>query len=338
MNPSAHMDFPILAALVAKAQGDLLSAVELGKHFGTSARVDTILRSAVEAGSLSAPNWASSLAAYSSVLAAWVEQLRTVGVFDYCLSNGLRRIPPRQRVGIISSILTGSIHGAAPKKLSSLAVEAGDMDPRRAFVLVALSEALLQLSPQAAANLLNVELRAAVIAATDIEFLALITSGLPTGNSFGSTGTPLGDLAAASAIVSTHGASRLLWVVSPSMANVLAFYPSAPGSSDPAFPNMTPAGGTIQGVHVLPSTAVAADSSLLIDPTGLMGDSETITLDASRHGALQMDDDPATGEQNLTSLWQTNTVALRAERWFNARRARDNAVAVIESMTYEGSP
>src|SRR5690606_28750715 len=118
------------------------------------------------------------------------------------------------------------------------------------------------------------------------------------------------------------GASRLLWVVSPGVANTLAFYPSAPGSSDPAFPNMTPAGGSIQGVHVLPSTAVAADSSLLIDPTGLMGDSETILIDASRHGSLQLDDDPTEGAAQHTSLWQTNTVALRAERWFNGRRAR----------------
>ena len=59
----------------------------------------------------------------------------------------------------------------------------------------------------------------------------------------------------------------------------------------------------------------------------------------SREASLEMESDP-TGDSvsptgtELVSMFQTNSVAIRAERWINWKRRRTAAVAVISGVNY----
>jgi hypothetical protein len=55
-----------------------------------------------------------------------------------------------------------------------------------------------------------------------------------------------------------------------------------------------------------------------------------VALDSARHAALRLDDDPSPGEDELVSLWQTNSRAVRAERRFAFAVQRDGAVVEID--------
>ena len=59
----------------------------------------------------------------------------------------------------------------------------------------------------------------------------------------------------------------------------------------------------------------------------------------STDSSLEMESAP-TGDSvtptgvELVSMWQTNSVAIRAERWINWKRRRTAAVAVISGVNY----
>ncbi|MDU3897845.1 MAG: hypothetical protein E7G69_15240, partial [Enterobacter sp.] len=64
-----------------------------------------------------------------------------------------------------------------------------------------------------------------------------------------------------------------------------------------------------------------------------------VAVDMSREASLEMESDP-TGDSvsptgtELVSMFQTNSVAIRAERWINWKRRRTAAVAVISGVNY----
>jgi hypothetical protein len=74
-----------------------------------------------------------------------------------------------------------------------------------------------------------------------------------------------------------------------------------------------------------------------------MADDGAVTVDASREASLEMSDGPAnnsgtpTQTNDMVSMFQTNSVALRAERFINWQRRRSAAVQVIDDVNYDGS-
>jgi hypothetical protein len=69
----------------------------------------------------------------------------------------------------------------------------------------------------------------------------------------------------------------------------------------------------------------------------LYADDGGVTIDASREASLQMDSAPASPADATTvyvSLWQTNTVGLRAERFVTWKRANANAVKYLTAAAY----
>ena len=103
-------------------------------------------------------------------------------------------------------------------------------------------------------------------------------------------------------------------------------------------------GGTLEGIPVITSqyvtqgvvTAVAAPEIYLADDGG-------IDVSMSREASLQMDTAPTNAisdggspeapvATSLVSLWQTNSVGVRAERFINWRRRYTAAVAYLTSV------
>ncbi len=62
-------------------------------------------------------------------------------------------------------------------------------------------------------------------------------------------------------------------------------------------------------------------------------------IDASSEASLQMADNPTQDAglavaTSMVSMFQTNSVALRAERWINWQRRRNAAVVLLSSVNW----
>ena len=98
-------------------------------------------------------------------------------------------------------------------------------------------------------------------------------------------------------------------------------------------------GGTFQGLPVIVSQYVGNQLVLVNAPDIYLADDGGVAVDMSREASLEMQSDPTGDSVNgtgteLVSMFQTNSVAIRAERWINWKRRRTAAVAVISGVNY----
>jgi hypothetical protein len=95
-------------------------------------------------------------------------------------------------------------------------------------------------------------------------------------------------------------------------------------------------GGTIAGMNVAVTDGVDAGTFVVVDASQIAAGSDTVELDVTRQATLQLEttpDSPPTASTVLQSLWQTNSVALKAERFFGAEPLTDTAVALIDGVS-----
>jgi hypothetical protein len=119
----------------------------------------------------------------------------------------------------------------------------------------------------------------------------------------------------------------------------------------PEFPGLNMNGGVLKGIPVITSQYAVLGGSpdgnlvVLVNASDIfLSDDGQVVIDASREASLQMADDPtnspAAGSPlapvatTMVSLWQTNSIGLRAERFINWARRRDEAVAYLENVAY----
>ena len=137
--------------------------------------------------------------------------------------------------------------------------------------------------------------------------------------------------------------ARPAYYTTPAVARQLSMARDALGT--PAFPGVTQTGGTLGGVPLRVSQYLANNGGsggapfILVDEAEIyLADDGSVTLDASDVASIQMDDAPTNSSSatvaatSLVSMWQTNSIAFRAERfiWWGARR--NGAVQWIDGM------
>jgi hypothetical protein len=135
---------------------------------------------------------------------------------------------------------------------------------------------------------------------------------------------------------STFIGARPAYYTTPAVARMLAFTRDALGNI--AFPGVTPFGGTLDGIPLRVSQYLAHNGGsggaplILVDESEIyLADDGSVTLDQSDQASIEMTDAPvgsssATVTSNgspFVSMWQTNSIAFRAERfiWWGARRS-----------------
>ena len=141
---------------------------------------------------------------------------------------------------------------------------------------------------------------------------------------------------------STNLGARPAYYTTPAVARALAWMRDPLGNA--AFPGVGINGGTLNGVPVRVSNYLAAlnvtggSPLILVDEAEIyVADDGSVNLDTSTEATIEMSDTPA-GSSSPTvaasgtlpvSMFQTNSMAIRAERpiWWGARRA--GAVAYI---------
>lgn len=132
---------------------------------------------------------------------------------------------------------------------------------------------------------------------------------------------------------STNIGARPAYYTTPAVARHLSLVREALGTQ--AFPGVTMTGGTLDGVPLRVSQYLANNGGsggapfILVDESEIyLADDGTVTLDQSDQVSLEMSDAPAHDSSTptaaqLVSMWQTNSIAFRAERfiWWGARRS-----------------
>jgi hypothetical protein len=102
----------------------------------------------------------------------------------------------------------------------------------------------------------------------------------------------------------------------------------------PAFPEMTPQGGVINGVEIIVSDAVTAGQMVLLDAQGFAGAVAPAELQVLKEGTITASDtpdSPTTASTFFQSFWQLNLAGLLCERWYGVQRLRTNSVAIVSN-------
>src|SRR5690606_18144441 len=125
------------------------------------------------------------------------------------------------------------------------------------------------------------------------------------------------------------------WVMPETVASDLSLATNEVGA--PAFPGITPNGGTLPRQPVFPPQYVPTDTAGPVEPlnksdANFPADEGGLQASLSDQASLLMDNAPTmnsttpTGSDSLVSMWQTNSVAFLVERFVNWQKRRASAV------------
>lgn len=293
---------------------------------------ESVIKAAVAAGTTSSD---AALIALQSLQSDWFATLRSQSLLDALLSES-RSIPQGYRFGIQSGVITGGVGTEAnwfPISKGSFTV--GDpITPQHALAIIVITEELAQFGAPAGLRLIDQELRNAVSRAGDVAVVAALLDGLTPIASAGDFRT---DLQAAFAAVPLDQTSKPMIFTTPALIAQVALLG---GDSGSGFPDLAiPGGGSISGVPAMGIDALHTggadgDMLLVIDANRTGGSAGALELFASRNASLQMTDNASgTSPANTVSMFETNSIAMRAGRFFNFGKSTVDAAAAIKNIT-----
>lgn len=356
------IEFARYAMALGAAKGNLHQALEIAKNrFADSPRVVNVIRAAVAAGTTTDADWAADLVEYNQFAGDFVEFLRPRTILGQFGQNGvptLRAVPFNVNIRAQTSGGSGYWVGqGAPKPLTKMNFDNIYLGWAKVANIAVLTEELLRFSNPSAEALVRDSLAAALIERLDTDFVdpdkaavsnvspASIANGIvPIPSSGNDAGAVREDVRAAMAafinanITPTTG----VWIMPATVALSLSLMRNALGQKE--FPEITMMGGRFEGLPVITSeyvpTITAGAYVMLVNASDVwLADDGQVVIDASREASLQMLDNPtndsSTGTPTtLVSMFQTNSVALRAERWINWKRRRDAGVQVLSNVNW----
>lgn len=305
-----------------------------------------------------------------SAFADFLEYLRPMTILGQFGAGGvpsLRRVP--FRVPLIGQTSGGEgywVGEGKAKPLTGFDFTRTTLEPTKvANIAVATEEALRDSSPSAE-TILRDQLAAALAARLDIDFIdpakaavagvspASITNGVSFVASSGTDADAVrADVKAlfGAFIAANNAPTSGVWIMPATVALSLSMMQNPLGQNE--FAGITMNGGTFQGLPVIvsqyvntaydPDGAGAGTSGAIVVLANAsdiyLADEGGIAVDMSREASLEMNDAP-TGDSlaptaaSLVSMFQTNSVAFRAERTVNWAKRRPSAVAALGSVAW----
>lgn len=321
-----------------------------------------ITKTAVVAGADASSNWAEDLVgSETSVYADFAEYLRPMTIVGKFGSGGipsLRRVPFRTPlIGQTGGGAAYWVGEGAPKPLTALDFSRTTLDELKVATISVVTEELLRKSSPSADMILRDALAAAVAERIDTDFIdpaksasagvspASVTNGVSAVTSSGNDADAIReDVRAlmATFIAANNPPTTGVWIMSASTALALSLMNNPLGQAE--FPGITMNGGTFVGLPVITSEYFAAVTAggyvALANASDIyFGDEGGVMVDVSREASLQMLDNPTNNSVSATatsmvSMWQTNSVAFRAERILNWSKRRASAVALLDEVNW----
>lgn len=372
-NTPAGVRFARYAMCLAAAKGDVMRAVEISKaRYPHERNIHEVLKAAVAAGTTTDPNWAGPLVQYQDFAGDFIEYLRPqtiIGKFGTNGIPGLRRVPFNIRVGGQTSGGNGYWVGQGqPKPVTRFDFTNVTLRWAKVANIAVITEELARFSSPSAEMLVRDALSGALIERMDTDFVdpqkaevpdvspASITNGITgidsTGNDAAAVRQDVKNIMApfiAAKITPAQG----VWIMSATTALALSLMRNDLGQKE--FPDLTMTGGRFEGLPVIVSEYVASLDSphggnlvILVNASDIyLSDDGQVVIDVSREASLQMDDAPTNASTDnasppapvptqVVSLWQTNSIGLRAERFVNWKRRRDAAVQYLYDVNWGG--
>ena len=363
------IEFTRYAMCLLQAKGSPEGALRIAEaRYPDEQRVQNVLKAAVAAGTTTDPTWAGALTQYVDFAGDFIDYLRPMTIIGKFGTNG---IPPLRAIPFNVRVKRQTSGGEAywvgegqPKPLTSFDFDTVTLRWAKIANIAVLTDEQVRFSSPNAETAVRAALSEAIAAREDITFIdpsvtaiadtrpASITNG---ATSHASSGT---DEAAARADVGTLMTalananlpySQAVWIMNSAAAIQLFLMQNALGQ--PSFPGMLATGGTFMGRPVIVSDHIASSGSpatsivvLMIPQEVYLSDDGQVMVDASREASLQMDDAPtmastsgspaAPTATSVVSMFQTNSVAIRAERYINWARRRDAAVQYLTGVAY----
>lgn len=364
VEPGIAMTRYVKALIVSKGNpsGALAYAQAQQRWKDQTPEVATVLMSAVAAGDITTAGWAAELVYNQNLAAAFLEYLRPKTIIGRI--QGFTRVPFNVRWGSQTSGASAYWVGEGkPIPVSKYATGSGSLGIAKAAGLIVLTKELMMSSEPSAEVLTRNELEKCVTQFLDQQFIApdyaavanvspaSITNGvIPVA----ATGTALTNVRADVQTMFNQwndadiDFTSAVWVMTPRLALALSMMQNALGQTE--YPNLSVNGGTFAGLPVIVSnnakqvgSPVTGEGNLLVlvNPNDIaMADEGGITIDASSEASIQMLDNPTnattagTTATTMVSMFQTDSVALRAIRFMNWVKRRTTAAVYIKDAAY----
>lgn len=363
------IEFTRYAMALAAAKGDPGRAAEIAKkRYPDQVRIQNVLKAAVAAGTTTDPTWAGALVDYQLFAGDFIEYLRPMTIVGKFGTNGipsLQRVPFNVKIaGQTSGGSASWVGQGAAKPLTKFDFAMTQLAWAKVAAISVITEELARFSSPSAEQYVRRGLAEAIVARLDIDFIdpskALVADVSPASITNGIVGlTPSGTDAAAvradiQTLISSFLAANLtptsaVWIMPNTVALAISLMTNALGQ--PEFSGITMTGGSLKGIPVITSQYAVLGGSpdgnlmILLNASDIfLADDGQVVIDVSREASLEMDGAPtqsvaggsplAPVPSQVVSLWQTNSIGLRAERFINWARRRTEAVAYLENVQY----
>ena len=302
------------------------------------------LKAAVAAGTTTDTTWALPLV-NQNISNEFIELLRPATILGKI--PGLRQVPFNTKVPTQTAGGTyGWVGEAKPKPVTKLAFSSTSLGVSKAAGIIVLTKELVMLSNPSAEALVRRDMVAGIAQFLDQQFIdptvaavadvnpASITNGAPTA---AATTNPLADIMGLISHFATNNipVDGVTFIMSAANALSLTFRTNLDGS--PEFPGVSINGGSYKGLTFITSQAAGTNIIALQPSLVLYADDGGVTIDASQEASLQMDSAPMSPADATTvyvSLWQSNMIGLRAERFINWAKASTNAVKYLTATAW----
>jgi HK97 family phage major capsid protein len=369
------IEFARYAMCLAAAKGFTPQALAIAEsRYPDMERIHFALKAAVAAGTTTDPNWAGALVQYQQFSGDFVEFLRPRTIIGQFGQNG---IPALQQVPF-NIMVKGQTSGGngywvgqgKPKPLSRFDFDTATLRWAKVANIAVITEELARFSSPTAETLVRKSLADAIIERMDIDFIdpakalvadvspASITNGVTPVVSSGSDADAVRE--DVKQLMTRFIAANItpasgVFVMSATTALALSLMRNALGQKE--FPDISMTGGKFEGLPVIVSEYVNLAGSpgnqivVLVNANDIyIADDGQVVIDVSREASLEMSDAPtnSVGEgsplaphaTSLVSLWQTNSIGIRAERFVNWQRRREAAVQYLTGVNWgaTGSP
>lgn len=358
-----------IASFLEMQKGNFISAEQVARaRYPDCPRIHNVLKAAVGAGVTEVAgspgtDFGASLVYAQNLESEFVEFLRPQTIIGRI--QGLRRVPFNIRYNQQTSKGTGYWVGeGAGKPLTSMGVSPNTLLWAKVAAIAVITQELARFSSPSAETMVRDELARAIIERIDIDFVdpnkalvsgvspASITNGVTPISSSGTEAsavrTDMQALFGAFIADNLNPATATL-IMPTATAMALSLMQNALGQAQ--FPGITMQGGTLMGIPVVTSQYVTDGSPggaiiILVNASDIfLADDGQVTVDVSREASLEMSNTPAVNSATptpaqLVSLWQTNSIGLRAERFINWARRREESVQYLSNVLYSatGSP
>lgn len=326
----------------------------------TSPELEKVMMAAVATGDTTTAGWASELVYAQNLANEFIEFLRPMTIIGRLPK--LRRVPFNIRMGSMTAGTTGYWVGQAkPIPVSKATTGSLSLGMTKAAGIATLDKELVRSSSPSAELLIRDDLAKACVQLTDLSFIdpnqGGVTNVQPASMLYGvAPVTPTGTTAAffnadiatlfATAIAANLDPMTGVFVMSPTTALRLSLMLTANGVRQ--FSDISINGGSINGIPVVVSNAAKIAGSpqfgemivLLLQEEILLADDGQVTVDVSTEAALELLDNPTntgaggTVATTMISMYQTDSIAIKAVRYINWTKRRSQAAAFIQAANY----